>query len=385
MMADFNTNALLLSIMTDCFYYPYVLMQIPVGLLVDRFGAKRLLAVMSLLTSVGCVCLAMSPYLSLACLSRILIGFAASFAFVGAIRLSAMWHPSSRIGLIVGMTQASGMLGAAVGDAPVAYLVQHVGWRLTLVFMGTSLCILALLITFIVREKYPSQKSQSKEAFRNIWENLMVVLRNPQSWSNALYAGLVFAPVAVFAEVWGVAYLQQVNGLSKSMAAFANSMIFIGWAIGGPIISSLSDALRLRKPIMIASATLCFVFFTVILIWHQMPYALLVVLLFLFGFVNTGVAISYTVATEINPRQVTGTSLAFANMASVIIGTLMLPLLGFILDWHGAMEYVDGFPVYSIAAFKWSMAALPIILLMAIAITFKIRETHCQNLKEASP
>ena len=117
---------------------------------------------------------------------------------------------------------------------------------------------------------------------------------------------------------------------------------------------------------------------TLALYWPNLSVPMLFLLMFLYGLSNTGVGVSYAVAGEINERRVAGTSLAFANMASIIIGAAFQPLIGWFLDlqWDGKM--VGGIPVYSIEAYRQAMLALPICLAVGLLSTFFVKETYCK-------
>ncbi len=142
------------------------------------------------------------------------------------------------------------------------------------------------------------------------------------------------------AELWGVKFFRQTYDLSNEMAAMGVGLIFIGWTIGGPLIGWISDKIQRRKIILILSASLSLLFASLVILVPGLPLGVLFCLLFLYGFANTGVATSYAVASEINPQAVAGTSVAFANMASVIVGAGFQPLIGRMLQkklgWYDA-------------------------------------------------
>ena len=135
LMQDLKANALIVGLLSACFYYPYVLLQVPVGLLVDKYGSQRLLYIMATISALGCVIFAMSYSILSACLARVLIGFSAAFGFVGVITLAATWHPANKLGLIVGLTQSSGMLGAFCA-VPLASVMVLLGWRQAVLLMA---------------------------------------------------------------------------------------------------------------------------------------------------------------------------------------------------------------------------------------------------------
>ncbi len=385
LMRDFHASAFMLGSLSAFFYYPYVVMQVPVGMLVDRYGPSKLITLTAILCGISCVFFANANHIGMAEISRFLMGFSASFAFVGAMKIATNWFPASRFGLLAGLTQALGMLGAAVGDAPMSLVVEHIGWRHTMVLMGAVFLILAGFIWWLVRD-YPAKVNRKKalrsHSFADMFTGLHHVLKNRQSWLNAAYAGMIYAPTAAFGELWGVSFLHNNYHLTRPMAALGISLIFIGWACGGPIAGWVSDYIRKRKPLMFLSAITGFLILAAVIYIPGIPVLLLYVLLFLFGVSNTGVAIAYALSTEINKRKAAGTSLAFTNMASVIIGALFQPLIGKMLDWRWSGAMVNGIRQYSGADYRIALSVLPICLLLGIVMVYFVKETHCKTLDE---
>lgn len=385
LMNAFRVNALSLGSLSAIFYVAYLGMQMPVGTLVDKYGPHRLLTITAAICAGGCFLFASADYLGLAKIGRFLMGFGAAFAFVGTLKLATIWFCPTRFGLLSGLTQALGMLGAAVAAGPLALLVREIGWRSTLWSIGVVLLLLAILIGLIVRDQPKFRVTQVVQTDKKLrfWEAFSQVLLNPQSWLNAFYAGLVYAPTAAFAELWGVSYLSRVYNIPQTVAADAISCIFIGLAIGCPITGWISDRIRRRRPVMLAAAIFSLFFMSCALYIPGLSIRCLFVLLFLYGIANAGFATSYALAGEINPPRVAGTSLGFANMASVILGACFQPLIGWflVLQWDGQM--VNGVPVYSPEAFRYAMMALPGCLVLGVFSTFFVKETYCHFLESS--
>jgi sugar phosphate permease len=383
LMQAFHLNATGFGTLSAFFTFSYVVMQIPVGTLVDRFGAHKLMVINSIACAIGCFIFAASVSVWLAETGRLISGIGSAFAFVGTLRLATYWFPANKMGMIAGMTQAAGMLGASVGEGPFAVVVTMIGWRETMNLIGSIILFIGLLILLIVRDK-PGKidgKPEDVKTGTKLTECLRQVLKNPQSWLNGIFVGLLYAPTAAFAELWGVPFLAETYKISTAVAASGISVIFVGWAIGGPIAGMISDKHKRRKPTMIISAFLSLIILSIIIYTSNLPLWILFTLLFLYGLANTGVAVSYALSSEINIPAVTGTSIAFANMSSVIIGSSFQPIIGTILDksWDGTM--LNGAPVYSLQAYQSALHVLPLCLLLAILISFFIKETNCQGMK----
>jgi MFS family permease len=381
LMKAFQVNALSLGSLSAFFYYAYIIMQVPVGALMDRFSPRRLLTIMAALCGVSCFLFAAADSLALAQLTRFFMGFSASFAFIGTLKIDNISFPPYRLGFLAGCTQGLGMLGAAVGSYTMALSVSHMGWRWTMVLVGGSLVILAILIAIIIRDPQNQSAGETHvSSTKDLWPGFVEVLRNSQSWLNALYAGLIYAPTAAFAELWGISYLKRIYGLSTTTAAAVIGSIFIGWVVGGPLVGFISDRIKQRRPVMIVSGLASLIFMTIALYVPNLPLVVLVGCLFLYGVSNAGVAIAYTVSGEINPRPVAGMSMAFANMASVIVGAAFQPIIGWLLDilWDNQIE--NGIRIYSAHAFKLAVLVLPICLFLGFLVSFLVKESYQRNI-----
>jgi len=375
---DFGINEAGFGILTASFYIPYILMQLPVGLIVDRYSIRWILTLMSLITAFGCVVFGLADTLFTASIGRMLIGFSAAFAFVCALRLATSWFPPAMLGLLAGFTQALGMLGAAAGETPVSFLVDAVGWRHSMLIVAFIFIVLAGLLYQYIQDHPQSKRHQIKHENQiSIFNSLKIILSNRQTWINALYAGFLFGPTAVIGEAIGPAYLQYGRGLSAHEAAFATGLIVIGWAVSAHISGWISDRIGRRKPLMIISALFGVIFTSIFVFFPYMNTTSAYFVFFIFGVTNTGVAIAYAVSTEIHSKQVVGTSIAFTNMASIFIGALLQPLVGWLVD------LVSGFRAYNVETlmlsdFQAGLRILPFLSLTALVLSFFIKETYCR-------
>ncbi len=381
LMRAFHVNALSLGTLSAFFYFSYVAMQLPVGTLVDRYGAHKLLTIMALLCGLASFIFAMAHSLALADFARFLMGLAAAFAFVGTLKLVRVWFPINRLGFLAGITQGIGMLGAAVGEGPVAVVVKHVGWRFTMVLIGALLVLLGILIYIFVRDTPPNVEPDLYASKRHsLWSNVLDVVKLKQCWINSIFVGFLYAPTAAFAELWGASYIHRVYNIRADIAATAISVIFIGFAIGSPLLGFVSDKLRRRKPVMLFSAIASMIFLSAALYLPNIPVWALFVILFLYGMSNVGVATCYAVAGELVHPRLAGTSMALANMASVMVGSyLFQPLIGWLLDVGSHHRMVQGVPVYSIHDFRMAMLTLPFCFIVSIVAWFFLRESFVRE------
>lgn len=378
---DFGINEAGFGILTASFYIPYIFMQIPVGLTVDRLSIRWLLTLMSLVTAFGCCVFGLANGLMMASIGRMLIGFSAAFAFVCSLRLATSWFPPTMLGLLSGLTQSLGMLGAAAGEAPVSFLVSNVGWRHSMLIIAFLFIVLAGLLYQFIQDK-PGEKDYDIHIVNriSIFQSLKIILSNRQTWINAFYAGFLFGPTAVIGEAIGPAYLQYGRGLGMHAAAFATGLIFIGWGISGPLSGWISDKIGRRKPVMILSAAFGLILTILFVFLPNLSQTSAYIIFFAFGVTNTGVAIAYAVSTELHDRNVVGTSIAFTNMTSIFVGAAMQPLVGRLVDMAaGSRAY--NLETILLSDFQAGLKLLPFCSLVALMLAFMVKETYCKPVK----
>lgn len=363
------------------YYHAYVPMQIIVGLLMDRYGPRRLLTIACLLCAVGTYFFASSHNLVVAQAGRFLVGFGSAFAFVGAAKLATLWLPPSRFALVSGIIVCLGMFGAMLGDIALRLLVDAIGWRTTSFLAGGVGIILAIVLWTVIRDVnpiLPDHYAHHDTSFKKVFIGLWQVIMNTQIWLVGLVGFLLYLSLSAFAELWGIPYLEQAHGFTKMQAAFANSLVFLGWALGSPFWGWYSDHLRYRcLPIRVAAIgtliTIC-----MLLYLPHLSVFWICLLLFLIGLLSSAQVLVFALNREAMSIKIAGTVIAFTNLVVMIGGNIFQPVIGKLLDvkWHGGM--IDGARVYSPAAYEYALSVLPICTLIAVVILFFIRETYCK-------
>lgn len=380
LMAEFALGGALLGNLSAFYFYAYAGLQLPVGMLIDRFGPRVVLAAAATLCAGGSVLFAQAQSIELAYLGRFLIGAGAAFTWVGALTLASRWFPARRFALLTGLTIVFGMTGAISGQGPAAALLGGVSWRDVLLGAGAVGLGFAVLIILVVRNHPPSSDAdrQRAPAGKGIMAGLRVVAGNPQSWIIALCTGLISVPLLAFGALWGVPYLMQVYGVGRAEAAFSVSAMLVGMAIGGPIIGWISDRIgRRRRPlvfgIVLILTTLMAMFFI-----PGLPLDAFRVLLFVNGLGSGCFVVCYAAVRETNTRETAGTALGLVNMLTIGSGAIFQPIVGLLLDlgWDGRMQ--GGARFYSPEAFHNAFLILPVCAGIALLLSFFVRETWCK-------
>lgn len=377
MMEAFHVNAFVLGVTMSLYYYTYAPMQLFAGLSFDKYGARKTLTPAILVCALGTACLALAVTYHLAGLSRLLTGLGSAFSFVGMLFLGRRWFATKYFFIIVALTEFMGAMGAFIGQAPVSSLIEHFGWRQTLwglAFFGVALSVLVWLV---IRDKSEDcQNSQSQSL--SVWQSLIYIVRHLQLWAIGLHAMLVFAPVTAFTALWGVPYLVNAYHISTTEAGAICSMVWIGMAVGTPILGGLTEKLKRRRAPLVYCALLGAVTMAIILYVPNLSTDSLYVLMLLMGIGTSGQATSFLVVTDNVPKNIIGTAMGFNNLLIVLSGAIFQPIVGGLLDLNWSGLKLHGVPVYSHGDYSIALSILPLCFIAAALIgRFWMRETHC--------
>ncbi|MDF2867725.1 MAG: phtH [Gammaproteobacteria bacterium] len=379
LMRDFNIQAAGLGVISAFFYYAYTPMQLPAGLLYDRFGPRTLITLASLICASGALVFALTKITYMAAAGRFLMGMGSAFAFIGILIIVANWFSPGYFAFFAGITQLMGSVGAIVGETPLALAVARFGWQATLLIVAGIGFILALAIWLIVRDSPPGKPALHANSTKGIGTTLKEVLGKRQTWAIATYSFTIWAPITVFAALWGVPYLMVRFNISAAMAASAVTMIWIGVGIGSPFVGWFSDKIGRRNLPLVLCAILGIFSTSAILYIVHLNLIVIYGLLFLFGFAAGGQSLIFGVVKDINPPGIVGTAIGFNNMCVVAGGALFQPFVGYILHkvWHGELQ--NGVPVYLAQDYQRALLLLPLCFLIAWLIGWLgLRETYCK-------
>ncbi len=385
LMRGFGVTSQTLGILSGIYFYSYAGMQLPGGLLMDYFGPRRLLTIATAICGVSTIAFGLTDHFLMACIARLMIGFGSAFAAVGAMKFAASWFPSERFALLTGLMVTIGMLGAIGGEAPLALLIDNYGWRESMKIMGTIGVFLALLIFMITKdsptEKIKKNKQASSPGNEPVMKSLVTLIKNKSLWIVAIYGGLMYMSTPVFCGLWGVPFLMLKMHVAKATAANYISLVFVGWAIAGPLWGIYSNQIGLRKPPMYIGTVGAIITSDLFIFCPIHSTFIMEILLFLFGVFSAGFLTSFSVAKELCNKRYVATGLSFMNMMNMVGIALAQPAVGFILDrmWQG--QIVDKVRFYPIEAYYAALALLPLGLVIAFLLLPKVPETHCRSIE----
>jgi MFS family permease len=373
LMRDLAVGGAVLGHLSGVYYYGYAGMQIPVGVLLDRFGPRRLMTGAGLVCAAGCVLFATGATLSAVTVGRFLVGASSAFSLVGAMAVAARWFPANRFALLSGFAMAMGMAGGVFGQAPLRLAVEASDWRTTMLLLAIGGIALATAAWTTVRDR-----GRGHAGMLGALVGLGAVARHPQTWLISLAGLATAAPLLGFASLWGVPFIEAAYGLTRAQAATLTSMLFVGWGAGAPLFGWLSDRIGRRKAPLLAGLALETVTLAVVVWIGDLPVVTLGALCFLPGFLGSSQIVSFALVKENHPAEWSGTAIGFVNGMVTGAGALFQPLVGLLLDlaWTGGTAH--GARVYAPDAYRLALTALIACGVGGVLCVLAVRETFCR-------
>ena len=384
LMRDFQISAAALGNLSAFYFYSYVALQIPTGIIADSWGPRRLLSTGAWIAAAGTVLFALSPTVFWAGMGRLLIGGSVAVAFVGMLKLSACWFSPRYYALISGLIVFYGIIGAVVAGPPLRFLLDYYSWRAIMLVVAAVTLAIGLAIRIYVRD-CPHQKgyadliaqpSPSEAARGGILTGIREVFRYRNTLLLLIIPGSLAGANLTFSGLWGVPYLTTHHGLSPSEAALLSTILLVALAIGGPSIGWFSDRIGKRKPPYIAGCAVSLAGWVVIFFVPGLSVTALVIMLLITGFSSGVMVLTFALGKESVPSNLSGTISGVANMG-VMFGPMVLqPVIGWVLDrfWQGAVK--DGVRLYSLEAYQIGFSLALGWMAVGLILLFFARETH---------
>ena len=355
-------------------YIPYVIMQIPCGIITDKLGIKRILAISNALCALGAFTFASAHSVFQLDVGRFLIGLAGAPAFLCCGKVASEFFDKRRFSMLMGMAMVFGCLGGILGGTPAASLVSSIGWRSTTFIIAALGGVLAVLSMVFLKNKPKEEEGVSKEK-SNLLGGLKILVKNPKIWILGFYGAMSYLPLSAIAEMWGVPFISARYGIPTTQAAISSSVIFVGFALGGVVSAWIAEKINsYKKTIILFTLGVAISFWTAICV-DGIGYALCLALMFLGGLFAGANTLCFTIAFNSVPKEYSGTSSGFMNTLIMASAIFFPALLGKSLDFFRNGLVTDaGVPIYNITAYRSAFLIVIAALALAAIATFFISD-----------
>ncbi|MDA8134210.1 MAG: MFS transporter [Desulfobacteraceae bacterium] len=388
LMRDFHISASGLGHLSGLYFYAYVAMQIPTGILADTLGPRKLLTAGCLVAGLGTLLFALSPGFAGAGLGRLFIGGSVAVAFVGLLKLASSWFPKKFYAFVAGNALSIGLMGAVFAGPPLRFLMDIFPWRGVISVTGGMTLVLGGAVWLVVRDRpeekgykgfVPGMPRQASLSLKSIGQGFARVGRYRNTRLLFIIPGGIVGCILTFSGLWGVPYLVSAYGFSPARAATLTSILLVGWALGGPFFGWLSDRTGKRKPLYMAGTLGLAVGWVLILFVQGLSFFQLAALLSATGFLSGCMIIGFAFVKESVPLSLSGTVSGLTNMG-VMMGPMVLqPVVGKILDLNWSGQLADGVRLYSVQAYEYGFIPMIGWACLSLVLLVFTKETHCSQ------
>lgn len=381
LVRDFQVNAAALSNLTSMYWYAYAAALIPSGILLDRYPLGRVITVTGLICVVGGLVFAVAPDLLTANIGRFVSGAGGAALFGACIKLARDWFAPKKFSLLGGVIVLVGMIGAAIGQAPLAWFAALGGWHTVMFWVALAALPLSLLLWFAPTHFVAGRTAQATKAmdFPTVWRMLRKTIRSPQVWIATVMAVTIGTPAISFA-LWTVGYYMQVHNYDRASAALFTSIALLGWASGALLTGWVSGRIGRRKLPAIVCASVSLVGWSIFVAFPDLPAPTHYVLMYVLGLAAGGVVVSFALVAEHGPARGIGMSTGLANTVVMSVSALVQILMGLVLDLHWEGTVLAGVRVYPEAGYQLAFIIMPLVCIIGVIASLIVRETYCRPL-----
>lgn len=380
----FAVSAAQLSTLAVAQLAVYAAMQVPVGLLLDRFGARILLVVGSVMMSVGQILVAVSAEISPAVLGRMLLGMGDAFIFISMIRLINGWYSGVKASRRQQLLTNIGQLGQAVSAIPFAALLHLQGWSIAFSTLGALTLLLVVVSLVVVRDdREPEFAHHKAKSLKSVFRTLLVNSRHPGVRMAFWTHFTLQSATSVFILLWGYPFLVNGQGLSRELASLIiGSFVIMGFLVG-PLVSTVCSkypAVRDRAVLLVSLA--------IVLAWSLTifgPEKVSMLTLTLLVIVLSSSApfsmIAFDYTRTFIKKSALGATNGLVNIGGFLATFMAMFFAGLILDAVQQAQSSSGIEVglYTALGFRWAMSVQFVVVAIGLTM-YLIERKHLQRL-----
>lgn len=352
----FGLSAAQLATFTMLQLLVYALMQIPVGLLVDRFGPRAVMLLGTILLTGAQAAFALAESYGAAVAARVFVGIGDALTFICVLRLVSRWFPPRQVPLMTQLTGTLGQAGSLAAAVPMSIALRELGWTTTYLTAASVGILLIAGIVFVVRDAPTDRRLVGPPLSLSVVRRSLVA-----SWAHPgtrlgfwMHFTTQFSATTL-ALLWGYPFFVQGEGLSSAQAGTLLTFMVVAIMYAGPLLGVLVG----RHPWHRSSMVLVIVWsivvvWTVVLAWPgTAPIWLLLILTQVVGIGGPASMIGFDLARTSNPTERLASATGIINQAGFLASLILVVLIGLILDWRTPGSSTD----YTPEAFRWAMSA----------------------------
>lgn len=373
LMEVYDLTAVTVSYAVSSFFYVYLIMQIPAGLILDRYPNRIIMPVTCAICALGCIFMGFADSITTFILGRMICGLGSAFGFIGTMRVLRNYFPLKYIAIFIGLTEFLGFLGTASCETAVSHALPIIGFEKILIYLGYIGLVVASIIYIAMHQKFaPKYELAPPVKHENILSDLWELIQNKQLWILGLIAFSFFSLVTAFAALWGVPSLVNIHHYSLTTSTQAISCIFIGIAIGGPLVGYVGSKITKHRQLIFCCGIACAILMFSLVYFSNIEFNSIIFILFFCGVLSCCYLLCFAVANEVTPAKLSGACMGLINMITMSSALIMQPVMGYLVSLDGPVDMVKGAPIYGAIGYQRAILAIVFLFLLASFLSTRL-------------
>jgi len=329
LIKDVGLNASHLGLMTSVYFFTFAAIQLPLGVLLDRFGPRRVQAVLLIIAAAGAALFASADQFATLVLGRALIGLGAAGALIAGLKAIVIWFPKDRVPLFNGCFIMLGTLGAVAATSPAEWLQDYIGWRSMIDLTAAMTAFVALVIFVLVPESSPNPKARSQAPSIG----LLTIYADARFWRLAPLSTMCISTAWAVQGLWAAPWLADVDGLSQTAIVRHLFVMALTLSSAALFLGVGTDWLRgrgVQPQTVLGCAAILFISAELVLIVgsRSFPYVPWAVV----AGMGAATVLSYSILAQFFPKESTGRANAALNVFHIGGAFALQELIGWIID-----------------------------------------------------
>ncbi len=358
----FAIDTIAFGTLAGYYYLGYSGMQIPIGMLLDKFDLKIITFSSIFITSVGTILFVVSPHWYYLLAARFLIGAGSAVGFLSTVKIIKVYFLPQKHSIMLGWSFTFGFIGAVLGIAPMKLLFDYFGYNNVFYALSlTGILIGLLMLSINIRSVKPYDKIE-KPAVK-----IFDLLLNPKILLLGICGGLMVGSLEGFADVWAIPFFKVIHNMNDVDSNLITSCIYIGICCGGPILALFSDFFKSPSFVIIIAAALTILIFIILLYTPFLSFYLCCIIMLLLGVFCCYQILIFTIISKIVEKPSVGQAIAIINSINMSFGYFFHALMANIIErnCNGNINF-QGIPVYTKTDLIHSITVIPICCFIGI-------------------
>ena len=355
----FHIDTAAFGTMAGYYYLGYAGMQIPLGIMLDKFNFRIVTALAIMLSVVGTLTFVLANDWNIVLLGRFLIGAGSAVGFLAVAKVIKLFFEEKYHAFMIGFAFTFGLTGAVFGGTPMRLIFNHFGYYASFMALAVTGTIIAAVV-LMVKDKRIERVDTSPNAHPS-FRQIIKLIFNPMVFFVGIAGGLMVGPLEGFADVWAMPFFQHVHYLSENDAIFVASLVFLGMCVGGPLLAYLAKMTGSNILIIAMSGAFTVIVFFIIFFVRELSTTALSALMFYLGILCCYQVLVFAFVSDIVEKSCAGIAIAIINCLNMSFGHFFHKIISTTIQkyWDGTVN-MEGLPIYNYESYIYGLLVIPV-------------------------